>query len=284
VRQVKARVLCENTVPGGGGLAEHGWAVWLDTLHGYYLFDTGQGKSLLHNALYFGVDLSALQAIFLSHHHYDHTGGLLNVLTVLRVPHRRKGVQVFGHPDLFKDSYSIPKGKQARHIGMPFTRAALEGAGADLYLDTDWTTVSEGMYLTGEVPRLTEFERDDANLKHFGEQGEMVSDPVIDDQGLVIETARGLFVVLGCSHAGVVNTLRYAAEKTGSHRFHTVMGGFHLGGASEAHVTSTIHALKEFEIEHIGAGHCTGHRAIWELAQAFGDRFFLCNVGTTVEI
>jgi 7,8-dihydropterin-6-yl-methyl-4-(beta-D-ribofuranosyl)aminobenzene 5'-phosphate synthase len=109
-------------------------------------------------------------------------------------------------------------------------------------------------------------------------------DPVVDDQGLVIETSRGLFVVLGCSHAGVVNTLNYASEKTGCYRFHTVMGGFHLSGASEVQVSSTIHALESFEIERIGAGHCTGQKAIWEFAQAFGDRFFLCNVGTTVEV
>ena len=284
MRQIEVRILCENTARGPWVLGEHGWAVWLDALHGHYLFDTGQGKTLLHNAMHLGVDLALLEAILLSHHHYDHTGGLLDVLLTLGARRGRREIPVLSHPDLFKDSYSIPKGKHARTIGMPFTRAALEGAGATLHLDTGWRTISDGMHLTGEVPRLTAFERGDTNLKHFDAQGELVHDPVVDDQGLVIETPRGHFVLLGCSHAGAINTLNHISEMTGSSRFHTVMGGFHLSSASASQIADTIHALEGLDIERIGAGHCVGQRAAWRFAQAFGDRFFLCNVGTTMQV
>ena len=223
MKQIRALVLCENTVFGQGALAEHGWAVWLETLSGNFLFDTGQGKSLLHNAFHFGVDFTSLRAILLSHHHYDHTGGLLDALRALSTRSARAGVPVFGHLDLFKDSYSMPTGKRTRHIGMPFTRAALEGAGANFNLDIAWTTVKDGIHLTGEVPRLTDFELGDLDLKHFVEPGGLVSDPIVDDQSLVVETSRGLFVVLGCSHAGVINTLNYIVEKTGRSYFQTVM-------------------------------------------------------------
>ena len=135
--QIKAQVLCENTVFGVGGIAEHGWAVWLETLSGNFLFDTGQGKALLNNATTYGKALSDVRAVILSHHHYDHTGGLLEALRVIRGGAARSGVPVHSHPDLFKDSYAMPKGKPARHIGTPFSRSAVEGTyESSLYVRT----------------------------------------------------------------------------------------------------------------------------------------------------
>ena len=108
-------------------------------------------------------------------------------------------------------------------------------------------------------------------------------DPVRDDQTVVIDTADGLFVVLGCSHAGLINILTHISEQTGSTRFHTVMGGTHLGPVSEAQVTQTIAALHDFDIGRIGVSHCTGQKVAARMAREFGDRFFFCSVGTVVE-
>jgi 7,8-dihydropterin-6-yl-methyl-4-(beta-D-ribofuranosyl)aminobenzene 5'-phosphate synthase len=281
---VKAKILCDNTVYGIGPLAEHGWSVWLETRAGNLLFDTGQGKALVHNATQFGLDLAAARMILLSHHHYDHTGGLRDALHLMRGGPDRGGVPVYAHFDLFKESYAMPKGQRPRHIGIPFSRAALEGAGARFHLANEWQQVADGIYLTGEVPRQTAFERGDPDLKHFGEDGAILPDPILDDQTLVVETRRGLFVVLGCSHAGIVNILTYIAQQTGQSHFHTVIGGTHLKPAQFERVEQTIAALLDFDIERIGVSHCTGQSAAARMASAFGDRFFYCNVGTEVEI
>ncbi len=281
---VKATVLSENSVYRHGGIAEHGWAVWLQALSRNFLFDSGQGKGLLNNALLLGIDLAAARAICISHHHYDHTGGLLVALQAMRGGPTGTGVPVYAHPDLFKESYSIPPGKKPRHIGIPYSRAALEGAGALFRLEFAWHELEYGVYMTGEVARRTEFELGDPNLKHVNEHGALVVDTVLDDQTLVIDTPEGLFVVLGCSHAGVVNILNYVLERTGRSRIHTVIGGTHLKPAGEEQIAKTVEALLAFDIERLGVSHCTGQKAAQELAQAFGDRFFYCNVGSVVEL
>ena len=281
---VRATVLCENTVNSLLGIGEAGWAIWLETPSNNYLFDTGLGKGLLHNAQVLGVKLATADAIMISHHHLDHTGGLRDALAVMRGGPGGTGVPVHAHLDLFKDSYAIPKGKRPQHIGMPFSRAAIEGSGAVLCLDTDWMAVEDGVYLTGEVPRRTDFELGDPDLKHFDTHGELVVDPILDDQALVVETFKGLFVVLGCSHAGVVNTLNYIVEKTGRADFHTVIGGTHLGSVGQEQVSRTVDALLTFDIQRIGVSHCTGPKPAVQIADAFGDRFFYCNVGTVVKL
>jgi 7,8-dihydropterin-6-yl-methyl-4-(beta-D-ribofuranosyl)aminobenzene 5'-phosphate synthase len=281
---VKATVLSENTVYGHGGVAEHGWAVWLETLSRNVLFDTGQGKVLLHNAHLFSIDLSTVRAICISHHHYDHTGGLLAALQAMRGGSTGTGVPIYAHPDLFKKSYSIPPGKKPRHIAMPFTRAALEGTGALFRLEFSWREIEYGVYMTGEVPRHTGFEKGDPELKHHDDDGALVVDPVLDDQALVVDTPEGLFVVLGCSHAGVVNVLNHIVEQTGCSRIHTVIGGTHLKPAGEEQISKTIDALQTFDVARLGVSHCTGLEAARQMAQAFGDRFFTCNVGTVIEL
>jgi 7,8-dihydropterin-6-yl-methyl-4-(beta-D-ribofuranosyl)aminobenzene 5'-phosphate synthase len=282
--QIRAKVLCENSVRMPGVMAEHGWSVWVETPAGDFLFDTGQGLTLVSNATCFGIDLATTKAILISHHHYDHTGGLLAALNGIRAGAQRTEVPVHAHFDLFKESYVLRKARKPRYVGIPFTRVALEGAGALFFLANGWRTVADGVYLTGEVPRMTEFERGDSDLKHFDKDHELVFDPVRDDQSLVVETRRGLFVVLGCSHAGIVNTLTYIQERTGRTDFHTVIGGTHLGAASEEQRVKTVEALGQFDIQHIGVSHCTGFGPAAELARSFGERFFLCNVGTEVEI
>ena len=280
---VKATVLCENSVFGNlGAIAEHGWSVWLETPSGPFLFDTGQGNTLHRNAAFFRVTLSAANAILLSHHHIDHTGGLLGAVQTLRRADRPR-VPIYAHPDLFKDSFSENKGGRT-FIGLPHTRSALEAAGAEFLLDTNWREIVPGMFLTGEVPHRTGYEIGDLAMKHYDSAGQLVVDPVRDDQTIVFDAPEGLFIVLGCSHAGLINILSYIVEHTGHTRIHTVMGGTHLGPVGQDQVDKTIAALHEFDIAHIGVSHCTGSKVAARLFQEFGDRFFFCSVGTIVEI
>lgn len=281
---VRATVLCENSVYGkGDAVAEHGWSVWLETPGGSYLFDTGRGHSILHNARVFGIDLRDARAVMISHHHHDHTGGLLDTTRAIRRDTDRERVPVHAHPDLFKPSFVDSKGRLS-YGGVPHARVALETLGADFRLTDGWHEITTGIAMTGEVPRRTFYEYGDQFLKHYNASGELVVDPVRDDQAIVIDTPQGLFVVLGCSHAGIVNILLHIQEQTGKTHFHTIMGGTHLGPVSEEQVERTIEALHEFDIERIGVSHCTGPVVSARLAREFGERFFFCSVGTVVEV
>ena len=273
----KATVLCENCVFGNSGaLAEHGWSVYIESDQGNFLFDTGQGMAIINNARHFNKDLSTIKGIMISHHHYDHTGGLLNVLEQVGK------VNVYSHPDLFKNSYVIDEGKE-RNIGIPFRREILENKGAQFKFNTGFREIAPGLMLSGEIPRLTEYEKGDKKLLLKTDEG-YTRDLVLDDQTLVATTEKGLVIILGCSHSGIINIINHIIDKTGKTRIRTIIGGTHLGPASEETKEKTIQALKKFDIEKIGVSHCTGLETSMRLFQEFGDRFFFCNVGTEVEI
>ncbi|MDQ3222414.1 MAG: MBL fold metallo-hydrolase [Gemmatimonadota bacterium] len=280
---VRATVLCENSVYGmGDAVAEHGWSVWLETPRWAFLFDTGRGQGLWPNAALFKIPLAAAHAILLSHHHNDHTGGLLQTVRAIQRETER-AVPVYAHPDLFKDSF-VEEDGALTFCGLPHTRGALETTGADFRLAAGWQEIAPGVCMTGEVPRQTPYEVGDPDLKHRDSSGAIVVDPIRDDQTVVIDTPNGLFVVLGCSHAGLINILHYIQEQTGATRFHTVMGGTHLGFAGEEQVAQTLATLHDFDIGRIGVSHCTGPKVAARMAREFGDRFFFSSVGTVAEV
>ena len=273
----KATILCENCVFGNvGAIAEHGWAVFIETDQGNFLFDTGQGKSIVNNAQYFNKDLSTIKGIIISHHHIDHTGGFLDVLEQI------DKVKVYSHPGLFKNSYVIDKGKQ-RNIGIPFRREILESRGTQFKFNTSFRKIAPDLMLSGEIPRLTEFEKGSKKFLLKTKEG-YAQDLIFDDQTLIVNTEKGLIIILGCSHSGMINIINHIIDKTGQNHIRTIIGGTHLGPASEETKEKTIQALKKFDIEKIGVSHCTGLETSMRLFQEFGDRFFFCNVGSIIDI
>jgi 7,8-dihydropterin-6-yl-methyl-4-(beta-D-ribofuranosyl)aminobenzene 5'-phosphate synthase len=273
-------ILVENTVPakGDGLYAEHGFALFIERPEIRILFDTGPaGVAMLHNAPRLGVNLGTADAIVLSHGHMDHTGGLAGVLRAVG-----KHVPVYGHPAIFTDRYG-KRGDQIKYGGLPYKREALEGMGAAFDLSAEFRQIAPGVYLTGEIPRRRAFETGDAHL-YVKQNGELRKDPLQDDQAMVLETADGLALILGCCHAGLINTIDHVRAKLPGKPIHTVIGGTHMGFAPPEQLRETIAVLRDLSVKRLGLSHCTGLAAGAQLAREFGDVVAFCNVGYSLAL
>jgi len=270
-------ILCDNTVgPLSGTLGEHGFSALVEWGDGSLLFDTGQGDTLLHNAFRMNRDLHGVETVALSHGHYDHTGGLL---PLLRTCGKKK---VLGHPDLFSRRYRVKETGDGIPIGIPYDEHVLRGLGGEFDLSAAFREIGPGIFLTGQVPRTVPFEKGDAGLS-CDDRG-CAADPLHDDQSLVIRTGRGLVLLLGCCHAGVVNTIEHVRRETGVDELYGVIGGTHLGFCGTPQLDETVRALRTYNIGKIVAGHCTGFAAAARLMREFPGRFQPAHVGYTLEI
>ena len=283
---LKITVLAEDSVQYESPLlGQHGISFLLEArrmdLCRRILVDVGQNPSaLLHNMSLLGIPPSSVDSLFLTHCHYDHTRGMVEVLKAVG----KKGFPVVAHPDTFRPHFI--KDPYLRHVGvMPEdSRPKVEEAEGLLFLTTDPFPFLPGLMTTGEVRRQTEFEEVGIPLFTMAD-GRMVQDRMLDDISLVAQVQnKGLVIVTGCSHAGIVNIVKHCVALTGEKRIAAILGGFHLLAASEERIQRTADALSQYDIGLISAGHCTGFQAQVALYQTFKDHFKPLQTGMVFEM
>ena len=272
----------EGEIPRHTLVAEHGLSllitVFREGVSHSVLLDTGYNSAtMLHNMDYLNVDPSSIEAVVLSHGHMDHSGGLYPLLKKLG-----RTVTVVAHPDVFRQRFLVRP--QVGKLSFPVIadRGDLQSLNAQFVEASGPVALAEDTILvSGEVPRTTAFEKGMPGA-FLEEHGEMVPDAIRDDQAVLIKLAgRGLVVVSGCAHSGIINSVLYARELTGESRVAAVIGGFHLSGSDmEPLIESTLSELRQLSPDLIMPMHCTGWNAIQSLQNAFPESFVLSSVGT----
>jgi 7,8-dihydropterin-6-yl-methyl-4-(beta-D-ribofuranosyl)aminobenzene 5'-phosphate synthase len=268
--------------------AEHGFSALVTVRRAgtttTLLFDTGLSPdAMVVNADRLGVDLSAIQAVVLSHGHFDHAGGLAGMAG-------RRGLRslpMVVHPGIWTRRRLAPPGSEPDELPT-LSRSALEAEGLGVIERRTPSLLVDGCVLvTGEVDRTTDFERGMPPAHQAWTGSSWQHDPlVLDEQALVVHVrGRGLVVVTGCGHAGAVNIVRHASRLTSVPTLYALLGGFHLGGpAFEPIIGRTVDALAELTPDLIVPGHCTGWRAQHALAAALPDAWAVGSSGSSYHL
>ena len=264
-------------------LAEHGFSavltVYVEDTPRSLLFDFGFSEhGAAYNADALNVDLSAVEAMVLSHGHMDHFGGVEQLAE--RVG--KQGIELVLHPTAFRESRYI-KVTDDFKINLPqLTREKFENAGVRIVeSEKPRMLLDDTVLFLGEVPKQTEFEKGFPKM-HFDEDGESKWDPIEEDSAIVVHVkGKGLVVLSGCAHSGIINTVNYARQVTAVEDLFVVMGGFHLTGADfEPIIGPTTDALKTLNPQYVVPTHCTGRKAVMHLEKEMSDNFLLNMSGT----
>jgi len=265
-------------------LAEHGFSALVSISAGResrsILFDFGfSEKGAAYNADALAADLSNVEALVLSHGHMDHFGGLLTLVEKVG----KKNIELVLHPTAFRKPRYIKVSEESK-IRLPsLTGDKIAEADISLAASKDPRPLLDGLLLfLGEIPKKTEFEKGFPRMYFDDEDGQSKWDPIEDDSAIVAcVKGKGLVILSGCAHSGIINTVKYAQEVTGINQLYVVMGGFHLTGADfEPVIEPTTEALKALNPEYVIPTHCTGRKAVMKIEKEMPDKFLLNMSGT----
>lgn len=259
-------------------LGEHGFSLLIETKTAKILLDTGQSSTVVKNLSLLGIHPDQLDAIVISHGHYDHAGGLAYILQ-----QRSKPLRVYGHPDIFKAHYSRAGGKN-RFIGIPFTKENLTSLGAQWTLSDKPLIIDQNIMLSGQIPRNIDYEVGDSNLIALDQCGCVCSDDLNDDISLYYCGEEGLIVIGGCTHSGLVNTVEHGLKLAGKTKLQGWIGGTHLGPVLKTQQDSTLKQIEKYSPDFLAAGHCTGLAMMSELQNRLQNRFIPGFVSQTIQV
>lgn len=264
-------------------LAEHGFSALIHLVDGDQshdmLFDFGFSEhGAAFNAAALNADLTAVSAMALSHGHLDHVGGMQELVKMIG----KEKVELVLHPAAFRNPRYLKITDDFKVYFPAFTREKAAAAGAAVVESASpKPLLADHAVFLGEIPRTTEFEKGAPNLC-YEEDGKEMQDPIDDDSAMVFNVrGKGLVVLSGCAHAGIVNTVEYARTVTGEERVHAVIGGFHLSGSDmETVIKPTTAALKAIDPDYIVPTHCTGRAAVQYMESEMPEKFVLNMSGT----
>lgn len=272
-------LLTEDSVRKRGLLAEHGLSLWIESDRHKILFDTGQTDVYLKNAQMLSLDLEQAQAIVISHGHYDHGGGLA------WFPLRENGPRVYLHPEATLPRFGLAKNLEEPHrpVGLPWRIDQIQHLDQLVTRNTSTLAIADNLYLCAEIPVVTDFEP--VNTSLLVEKNDQVQvDNMHDEQVLVCTCKKGLVVVVGCSHPGIVNILKYIHLFFSEQPIHAVIGGMHLESASPVRLQQTIDYFRQMGITKVVPLHCTGSQAVWTMKQQLGDVVVTACTGDTITL
>lgn len=285
------RPLLVKDVPGRGmelsssPIAEHGFSSFIEvTVEGVtksMLFDFGySSQGAACNADLLSIDLTTVKALALSHGHLDHVGGMKELVKRMK----NDGLELVVHPEAFKDKRYIKMPTGAKMFFPPFTRADVLEANLTIKEAAAPLAMLGGSVLfLGGIPRVSSFEEGLKNA-YYEQDGIEHADIIEDDSALVFNIqGKGLVILSGCAHSGIINTVNYAKEVTGIEEIFVVMGGFHLTGADfSTKIAPTIEALKGFNPKFVVPTHCTGRLAIMAIEENMPEQFLMNMSGTSL--
>lgn len=240
------------------------------------LFDAGpEPYAFERNATRLEADLGAVETMVLSHGHWDHAGGMVTALGMIRSRNGGRAVPFYTHPGMFRSrGIKQPNGTMRLMDDIPSVEGLTEHGATVVNTAEPQVFLDDMFFLSGEIPRVTPFEKGlPGQYRRTADGRDWEPDPwIMDERFLAVHVAgKGLFVFTACSHAGVVNVLLHARDTHPGVPVFGVLGGLHLSGATEAIIPDTVAALRQFDLKVIAAGHCTGWRAVTALTNTFGD-------------
>lgn len=264
-------------------IAEHGFSALIKTTannkNHTLLFDFGFSENgAAQNAKTLGVNMAEVEAAALSHGHSDHTGGLAKLAAMTG----KKNIPFVVHPSAFKSPRYIKYSAELKINFPKLTREMVQSAGFSVTeSDRPHYLLDDTILFLGEIPRLTDFEKG-FPVAHWQKDGKEMWDAIEDDTSVVMNLKdKGLVIVSGCAHAGIINTVNHAIDVTGINKIHVVMGGFHLSGPLfEGIIYRTSEELKKLNPNYVIPMHCTGRKAIMAMEKQMPDKFILNMAGT----